>query len=112
MTEPGFDEFIHVPARLAILALLAPVEWMEFRIIRDHIGTSDSALSKQISALHNAGYVDIRKERIHGQRGTRIQLTPQGRQAFQAHASALEQIVAAAHRSPTPPDPHDVENAK
>lgn len=102
MTGPGFDEFIHVPARLAILALLAPVEWMDFRVIRDQIGTSDSALSKQISALQEVGYVDVHKERLHGARNTRVRLNMQGRRAFEAHAAALEQIVAAAHRNPQP----------
>ncbi|GAB3984775.1 hypothetical protein GCM10029978_095430 [Actinoallomurus acanthiterrae] len=53
--EAGFDEFIHVPARLSIVALLAPAEWVEFRFLREKIGTSDSALSKQITALENAG---------------------------------------------------------
>ncbi|KAB2350155.1 winged helix-turn-helix domain-containing protein [Actinomadura rudentiformis] len=102
MTGAHFDEFIHVPARLSILAMLAPTDWVEFRVLRDHLGTSDSALSKQISALNDAGYVDVRKERLHGQRSTRIRLTPHGRAAFQAHALALEEIVAAARKKPGP----------
>ncbi|MQY06980.1 transcriptional regulator [Actinomadura macrotermitis] len=100
MTGAHFDEFIHVPARLSLLALLAPAEWVEFRVLRDRLETSDSALSKQISALHDAGYVDVRKERLHGRRSTRVHLTPHGRAAFQAHALALEQIVAAARTEP------------
>ncbi|MEV5706550.1 transcriptional regulator [Actinoallomurus sp. NPDC052274] len=94
--EEGFDEFIHVPARLSILALLAPAEWVEFRFLRETIGTSDSALSKQITALQDAGYVTVRKERSGTARRTLIRLTDQGRTAFAAHAAALERIVAAA----------------
>ncbi|MEV5568949.1 transcriptional regulator [Spirillospora sp. NPDC052269] len=99
---PYFDEFLHVPARLAIVALLAPVEWMEFRVIRDTLETSDSALSKQISALQDAGHVEVHKERLSGRRSTRIGLSQHGRQAFAAHAAALEQIVIAARRQPHP----------
>lgn len=100
MVQPFFDEFIHVPARLSILALLAPAEWVEFRVIRDSLDTSDSALSKQISALQDVGLVEVRKERLHGKRSTRVRLTDPGRLAFQAHAAALEQIVAASRHSP------------
>lgn len=105
MIGPRFDEFIHVPARLSLLALLAPADWVEFRVLRDGLATSDSALSKQISALQDAGYVEVRKERLHGRRSTRVRMTAQGRTAFEAHAAALEQIVAAAHRRPPPEAP-------
>ncbi|MEV5569673.1 transcriptional regulator [Spirillospora sp. NPDC052269] len=100
MVEPFFNEYIHVPARLSLLALLAPVQWMEFRIVRESLDTSDSALSKQISSLQDAGYVEVSKDRLHGRRSTRVRLSEQGRVAFGAHAAALEQIVAAAHQRP------------
>ncbi|MEV0402779.1 transcriptional regulator [Actinoallomurus sp. NPDC050550] len=94
--EPRFDEFIHVPARLSIVALLAPADWVEFRFIRETIGTSDSALSKHVAALEAAGYVTVRKERSGKGRRTLVRLTDQGRSAFEGHAAALEQIVASA----------------
>ncbi|MFF5701012.1 winged helix-turn-helix domain-containing protein [Streptomyces sp. NPDC012794] len=94
--DPDFDEFLHVPARLSVVALLAPADWVEFGFVRDTVGTSDSALSKQITALTDAGYVEVRKTRSRTGRNTHLRLTPHGRQAFQRHASALERIVAAA----------------
>jgi DNA-binding MarR family transcriptional regulator len=99
--DPDFDEFLHVPARLSILALLVPAEWVQFAFLRDAIQTSDSALSKHLSALATAGYLDIRKEREDGVRRTRVRLTDEGREAFQRHAAALERLVAAA-RTPSP----------
>jgi DNA-binding MarR family transcriptional regulator len=104
--EPGFDEFLHVPARLSIVALLAPADWVEFAFLRDALETSDSALSKHLSALANAGYVAVRKENEDGVRRTRVHLTSEGRQAFRQHAAALERLVAAA-RVPEP-RPEDV----
>ncbi|MCO5991968.1 transcriptional regulator [Actinoallomurus rhizosphaericola] len=98
--EEGFDEFLHVPARLSIVALLAPAEWVEFRFLRETIGTSDSALSKQITALENAGYVAVRKERSGTARRTLVRLTDHGHEAFAAHAAALERIVRTARRRP------------
>ena len=95
--DPDFDEFLHVPARLSILALLAPADRVDFRFLRDAIGTSDSALSKHLSALASAGYVSVRKSREQAVRRTHVTLTPDGRRAFQRHAAALERIVATAH---------------
>jgi DNA-binding transcriptional ArsR family regulator len=50
-TSARFDELIHAPTRLAIVALLAASEWAEFRFIRHSAGLSDSALSKQLTTL-------------------------------------------------------------
>lgn len=95
--DPDFDEFLHVPARLSILALLAPADRVDFGFLRDTIGTSDSALSKHLSALASAGYVAVRKRRDEGVRRTHVTLTPDGRRAFRRHAAALARIVATAH---------------
>jgi Winged helix DNA-binding domain len=35
--------------------LLAAAQWADFKYIRDELGLSDSALSKQLSALESAG---------------------------------------------------------
>jgi DNA-binding MarR family transcriptional regulator len=94
--DPDFDEFLHVPARLSIAALLAPAEWVEFAFLRGALETSDSALSKHLSALANAGYISVRKEREDRVRRTRVRLTDEGREAFRRHAAALERLVAAA----------------
>ncbi|WP_157251613.1 winged helix-turn-helix domain-containing protein [Nonomuraea typhae] len=98
--DPEFDEFLHVPARLSILALLAPADWVDFAFLRDGIGTSDSALSKQVSALAGEGYVEVRKDQDRRARRTHVRLTPQGRTAFRRHAEALRRIASAALRTP------------
>lgn len=102
--DPAFDEFLHVPARLSIVALLAPADWVDFGFLRDTVGTSDSALSKQVSALAEAGYVEVRKDQEKRARRTFVRLTSEGRAAFERHAAALERIVALA-RVPPPPAP-------
>lgn len=99
--DADFDEFLHVPARLTIVALLAPAGWTDFGFIRDTVDTSDSALSKQLSALAAKGYVDLRKQKTPGAQRTLVRLSPLGREAFGRHALALERIAASA-RIPEP----------
>jgi len=93
MTQPGFDELIHPPTRLAIVSLLAAAEWADFKVIRDQVGLSDSALSKQLSTLERAGYLQIRKAFVGKRPRTSARLTTVGRAAFKRHVAALQKIV-------------------
>jgi DNA-binding MarR family transcriptional regulator len=94
MSTARFDELIHAPTRLAIVALLAAVQWADFKYIRDELGLSDSALSKQLSTLESAGYVEIRKGFVGKRPRTSASLSQAGRQAFDQHVAALQQIIA------------------
>jgi DNA-binding transcriptional ArsR family regulator len=94
MAAARFDELIHAPTRLAIVALLAATEWAEFKFIRDSVGLSDSALSKQLTTLERAGYVEIRKGFVGKRPRTSARLTRTGRAAFERHVAALQQVLA------------------
>jgi DNA-binding transcriptional ArsR family regulator len=94
MTKPKFDQLIHAPTRLAIVALLAAAEWADFKFIRDSVGLSDSALSKQLTTLEEAGYVDVRKSFVGKRPRTSARLNTVGRAAFEQHVAALQKIVA------------------
>lgn len=101
MTTPaGFDELIHPPTRLALMSLLAATEWAEFSFLKEHLALTDSALSKQISTLGDAGYAEIRKEGAGRRRRTLVSLTATGRTAFEGHVEALRQLV---NRAPLAP---------
>jgi len=53
MAEARFDELIHPSTRLSIVALLASADWIDFAFVRDRLGLSDSALSKQFATLED-----------------------------------------------------------
>jgi DNA-binding transcriptional ArsR family regulator len=89
-----FDELIHAPTRLSIVSLLAATEWADFKFIRDTVELSDSALSKQLTILEEAGYVEIRKGFVGKRPRTSARLSRAGRTAFENHVAALQEIVA------------------
>jgi DNA-binding transcriptional ArsR family regulator len=93
---------IHAPTRLGLVSLLAASEWAEFRFIRDNLEMSDSALSKQLSALEEAGYVEIRKSFVGKWPRTSARLTRRGRTAFTRHVQALQEMVSRAGESILP----------
>lgn len=92
----GFDQVIHAPVRLRICAALAAVREVEFGTLLTLLGISKSALSKHISVLAEAGYV----EQLRAVRETRqrmwLSLTESGRTAYHGHVAALHRIVGEA----------------
>lgn len=101
MTEPtrGLHDLLLDPTRLRIVAVVAPATSVEFRLIRDATGLSDSALSKQLRTLSEAGIVELDKRRTGPTRSrTWINLTVSGRQALTAHTAALTEIARKASR--------------
>ena len=103
MITPRFDELIHAPTRLSLVAFLAATGWADFAVLRDSVGLSDSALSKQLATLEDAGYIEIRKAFAGKRPRTSARLTAGGRTAFDRHVLALQEIVAGtAGRWPLP----------
>ena len=96
MTPARFDELIHPSTRLSIVGLLAAADWVEFSFLRDQLQLSDSALSKQLSTLEDAGYVAIERPLSDRRRRVTAKLTQTGRAAFEGHVAALREIVRAA----------------
>jgi DNA-binding MarR family transcriptional regulator len=96
VTTAKFDEIIHPSTRLSIVALLASTDWADFSFVRDRLGMSDSALSKQFSILEEAGYVTIDRLVTNRRRRVRVGLTDVGLKAFEGHVAALQSFIAIA----------------
>ncbi|MFI1675854.1 transcriptional regulator [Streptomyces sp. NPDC020607] len=92
----GFNELMHHPSRLAVLAFLSGCIEADFALVRDRCELSDSALSKIAKTLEEAGYVDVRKGRAGRKARTWLALTPEGGNALAAHLDALQAVAAAA----------------
>ena len=92
MTTPGLDPLLLDPTRLSIMALLAGAEWAEFSFVRDAAKVSDSTLSKRVTQLGDAGYLDVRKGYVGKRPRTWLNLSPNGRAALNAHITALQTI--------------------
>lgn len=91
---PALNPVIHPVPRLRICALLAPVKEEEFSVLRDLLGVSDSALSKQLSALAEAGYLEQSRTKREGKSRVILRLTQQGLRAYQDHVQALRAMTA------------------
>ncbi|WP_229067360.1 transcriptional regulator [Actinoplanes sp. DH11] len=88
------DPIIHPTHRLRICAMLVAGSTVELSVIKEHLDLSPSALSKQVAALVDAGYV--KQERLGSDtRRVWLSMTRQGMKAYRGHVAALQEIVNA-----------------
>ncbi|MFC4555239.1 transcriptional regulator [Georgenia faecalis] len=87
------DPVIHPMHRLKICAMLDAGTAVEMSVIKETVGLSASALSKQVAALIDAGYVQQERSRRDSRR-IWLTLTTEGRKAYRSHVQALHEIVA------------------
>ncbi|MFG3251595.1 transcriptional regulator [Streptomyces sp. NPDC048187] len=96
----GFDTTIHAPHRLRICALLEAAGEAEFGLVQKNLALSASALSKHVTVLMDAGYVDQRKAVRDTRQRVWLRLTREGRAAYQGHLAALRAIVEPSDPAP------------
>jgi DNA-binding MarR family transcriptional regulator len=89
----GLDPVIHVPKRLAAMAVLAQAPSASFRFLRDHLELSESDLSKQMSTLEAAGYVTSTKDGRGRGGSTTYRMTKGGQTAYEKHCAALRALI-------------------
>ena len=94
VAEEEFNTVIHAPHRLRMCAALDSVDEVEFAVLRDVTGVSESVLSKQVKVLEDAGYVTTTKGTRDSRVRTWAKFTREGRRAYRAHGAALQSIVA------------------
>ncbi|MCI2239526.1 transcriptional regulator [Paenibacillus sp. TRM 82003] len=93
------DPVIHPAHRLRICAMLVAGTTLELSVVKEHLDLSPSALSKQVAALVDAGYVK-QERRGSDSRRVWLSMTRQGSKAYRNHVAALQEIVAATAEPP------------
>jgi DNA-binding transcriptional ArsR family regulator len=76
------------------MAVLAQAQQAEFARLKELTGTSDSVMSKHLSALADAGLIKLTKATSGGRQRTWAAITRTGRTTFNHHVAALQKIVA------------------
>ena len=91
-----FNETIHQPVRLQIMAALVTLgkdEEVDFTYLRDMLEVTDGNLGAHLRKLEESGYITIKKEFIDRKPRSFISATQKGRKVFQDHVEALESII-------------------
>ncbi len=83
------NRMVHEPARLAILAVLAGAESVDFQFLLNATGLNKGNLSAQTIKLNEAGYIDIEKGFNGRVPFTQYRLTPLGKAALAQYSKQL-----------------------
>jgi len=92
----ALNELIHQPVRLRIMAVLTTLEEgdeVDFTYLRDLLGVTDGNLGAHLRKLEDAEYISIKKTFVERKPRSYITATNTGRNVFQEHVSALEEIL-------------------
>ena len=87
------DRLIHEPARFMIMAYLYVVESADFLFLVRQTGLTWGNLSAHLSKLEAAGYINIDKEFLDKKPHTILQLTTEGRAAFEIYRRNMKQVL-------------------
>lgn len=94
-----FDDLVHQPVRLKIMATLNALpsgEQLEFVRLRTIVEATEGNLGAHIATLEKAGYVLVEKDFAGKKPRTRIALSGQGRTAFAEHVAYLRSLLGGA----------------
>ena len=88
-----FDKLLEHRARLGICVLLARNDSLSFSRLKELLQETDGSLGAHLRKLEDAGYLTVNKQFQDRKPVSWYALTPQGRDAFTSHLSALQQVI-------------------
>ena len=92
----GFNDIIHQPVRLQIMAALVSLrssEKADFAYLKKLLKLTDGNLGAHLGKLEEAGYIKVEKTFISRKPRTFINITGKGSDAFTEHIGALKEII-------------------
>ena len=90
------DNIIHQPVRLQIMSSLVTLEKDEqvnFSYLKKMLKLTDGNLGAHLNKLEEAGYIKLEKTFVAKKPCTFISPTGKGRDAFDEHIAALQEII-------------------
>ncbi len=79
--------------RLGIMSLLMVEEWVAYSRLKKTLEQSDGNLATHLKTLRKLEFVDEKKEFRDRKTHTTYRATEKGREAFEDHLNAIEEIV-------------------
>lgn len=79
--------------RLGIMSVLMVNESIDFLTIKEMLDASDGNIASHVAALEKAEYLTIEKKFVGKKTSTTYTITTLGREAFNQHLNALEQLL-------------------
>lgn len=92
------DTFLHSRIRLAIVAVLATVDEIDFNTLKTEVNTSDGNLSVHLKKLEEAKYLSIERSIVNRKTRTVIKITSTGLSALESYFTTVDQFLQGAKK--------------
>ena len=79
--------------RLGIMSVLMVNDSIDFTALKELLDVTDGNLASHVKALEQEGFISVTKQFIGKKPNTRYAATETGKQAFENHLNALEQLI-------------------
>ncbi|NET35477.1 MAG: transcriptional regulator [Cyanothece sp. SIO1E1] len=79
--------------RLGIMSILLVNDWVDFKTLKQTLEVTDGNLASHLKALESKAYIEVRKQFVGRKPNTSYRVTALGRQSFNDHLNALEQLL-------------------
>ena len=80
-------------ARLGIMSVLMVEDRVDFNTLKDTLQLTDGNLASHLRALEQGEYLQVEKQFVGRKPNTTYFATEAGREAFNSHLDALEQLI-------------------
>ena len=80
-------------ARLGIMSVLMVEDKVDFNTLKETLQLTDGNLASHLRALEEADYLRVEKQFVGRKPNTTYHATEAGREAFNSHLDALEQLI-------------------
>ena len=88
-----FDKAFENRIRLQIMSVLSVNTNYDFRSLKDLLQVSDGNLASHLKALEKEDYIHVSKTFIGRKPNTQYSVSQNGKDAFQRHLTALENLI-------------------
>ncbi|MDQ3279347.1 MAG: transcriptional regulator [Bacteroidota bacterium] len=89
----GFHKAFESRIRLGIMSVLAVNDMLDFNALKEYLDVTDGNLASHIKALEKEGFIGVNKTFVGKKPNTTYFMTAEGKQAFNDHLKALEQVI-------------------
>jgi DNA-binding HxlR family transcriptional regulator len=89
----NLNKLLENRVRLGIMSALMVNDSMDFNTLKDLLDVTDGNLASHLKTLEKNEFLEVRKQFIGRKPHTNYIITEHGRQAFDHHLNALEQLM-------------------
>ena len=89
----GLNKAFESRIRLGIMSVLAVNDTLDFNALKEFLEVTDGNLASHLKALEKEGFLEVRKSFIGRKPNTQYTMTRTGKEAFESHLNALEDLI-------------------